>query len=128
MIVARGQITISIVKDGQYPVQEYAKSTSGTVAPASGWSKTPPACATNEYLWVRAGVVIPPATSPASWSTVRVGAINGATGATGPKGETGPTGSQGIPGTSQFFHVKYSANSNGNPDQAAKLSNMENEV
>ncbi|WP_143919954.1 collagen-like domain-containing protein, partial [Bacteroides thetaiotaomicron] len=39
----------------------------------------------------------------------------GATGATGPKGETGPTGSQGIPGTSQFFHVKYSANSNGNP-------------
>ena len=115
MIVARGQITISIVKDGQYPVQEYAKSTSGTVAPASGWSKTPPACATNEYLWVRAGVVIPPATSPASWSTVRVGAINGATGATGPKGETGPTGSQGIPGTSQFFHVKYSANSNGNP-------------
>ena len=36
-------------------------------------------------------------------------------GATGPKGETGPTGSQGIPGTSQFFHVKYSANSNGNP-------------
>lgn len=39
----------------------------------------------------------------------------GATGATGPKGDTGPTGSQGIPGTSQFFHVKYSANSNGNP-------------
>ena len=39
----------------------------------------------------------------------------GATGATGPKGDTGPTGSQGIPGTSQYFHVKYSANATGNP-------------
>ena len=25
MIVARGQITISVTKDGQYPVQEFAK-------------------------------------------------------------------------------------------------------
>ena len=31
------------------------------------------------------------------------------------KGETGPTGSQGIPGTSSYFHVKYSPNANGNP-------------
>lgn len=31
------------------------------------------------------------------------------------KGERGPMGSQGIPGTSSYFHVKYSANSNGNP-------------
>ena len=115
MIVARGQITISVIQDGQYPVQEFAKSTSSTVAPTSGWAKTPPACSTTEYLWMRTGVVVPPATSPASWTTVRIGAINGATGAKGDKGETGPTGSQGIPGTSQFFHVKYSANANGNP-------------
>lgn len=115
MIVARGQITISVIQDGQYPVQEFTKSTSSTVAPTSGWAKTPPACSTTEYLWMRTGVVIPPATSPASWTTVRIGAINGATGAKGDKGDTGPTGSQGIPGTSQFFHVKYSANANGNP-------------
>ena len=106
MIVARGQITISVTKDGQYSVQEFAKSTSGTVAPTSGWSKAPPSCGTTEYLWMRTGVVIPPATSPASWATVRVGAINGATGAKGDKGEVGPTGSKGIPGTSQFFHLK----------------------
>jgi hypothetical protein len=48
-------------------------------------------------------------------------ASKGETGDKGDKGDkgatgaTGPTGSQGIPGTSQFFHVKYSANSNGNP-------------
>ena len=39
----------------------------------------------------------------------------GPQGATGPQGERGPMGSQGIPGTSSYFHVKYSANSNGNP-------------
>ncbi|MEB3372552.1 hypothetical protein SFC43_00565 [Bacteroides sp. CR5/BHMF/2] len=87
MIVARGQITISVTKDGQYPVQEFAKSTSSTVAPTSGWAKTPPACSTTEYLWMRTGVVIPPATSPASWTTVRIGAINGATGVKGDKGK-----------------------------------------
>ena len=76
MIVARGQITISVTKDGQYPAQEFAKSKSGTVAPTSGWSKTPPACGTNEYLWMRTGIVIPPATSPVSWTTVRIGAID----------------------------------------------------
>lgn len=115
MIVARGQITISVTKDGQYSVQEFAKSTSSSVAPTSGWSKTPPSCSTTEYLWMRTGIVIPPATSPASWVAVRIGSVDGATGAKGDKGEVGPTGSQGIPGTSQFFHVKYSANSNGNP-------------
>ena len=39
----------------------------------------------------------------------------GPQGDTGPQGERGPTGSQGIPGTSSYFHVKYSANSNGDP-------------
>ena len=33
----------------------------------------------------------------------------------GDKGDTGPTGSQGIPGTSSYFHVKYSSNPDGNP-------------
>lgn len=89
MIVARGQITISVTKDGQYSVQEFAKSTSGTVAPVSGWGKIPPSCGTNEYLWMRTGVVIPPATSPASWATVRIGAIDG---------EDGLPGNTGLPG------------------------------
>ena len=83
MIVARGQITINVVLDGQYTVQEYTKSTSGIIEPTSGWSKTPPACAPNEYLWMRTGVVVPPATSPASWSVVRIGAIDGENGEPG---------------------------------------------
>lgn len=93
MIVARGQITISATKDGQYPVQEFAKSTSGAIAPTSGWSKTPPSCGANEYLWMRTGVVIPPATSPASWAAVRIGAVDGEDGSPGGKGEPGLPGS-----------------------------------
>lgn len=93
MIVARGQITISATKDGQYPVQEFAKSTSGTIAPTSGWSKTPPSCGANEYLWMRTGVVIPPATSPTSWAAVRIGAVDGEDGSPGGKGDTGLPGS-----------------------------------
>ena len=57
-----------------------------------------------------------------TWSKIKgeTGA-KGPTGATGPAGAkgatgaTGPTGSQGIPGTSQYFHVKYSASASGNP-------------
>lgn len=75
-VAARGQITISVIRDGQYTVQEYAKTISSTVAPASGWSATPPMCADNEYLWMRTGVVIPPATSPGVWASVRVGSIS----------------------------------------------------
>lgn len=95
MVVARGQITINVVMDGQYPVQEYAKSTSGTVEPVSGWSKTPPTCGTDEYLWMRTGVVIPPATSPTSWAAVRIGAVDGNDGEDGLPGEKGDTGLPG---------------------------------
>ena len=57
-----------------------------------------------------------------TWSKIKgeTGA-KGPTGATGPAGAkgatgaTGPTGSQGIPGTSQYFHIRYSAASTGNP-------------
>lgn len=103
MIVARGQITISVTKDGQYPVQEYAKSTSGTVAPVSGWGKTPPSCGTTEYLWMRTGVVIPPATSPASWTSVRIGSIDG---------EDGLPGNTGLPGALIRPRGEWKANTN----------------
>lgn len=67
MVVARGQITISIQIDGQYTVFQYAKNTSATAAPSAGWSATAPACGVGEYLWLRSGVVVPPATTPAAW-------------------------------------------------------------
>lgn len=74
-------------KDGQYTVYNFAKNTSTTTAPTSGWTATPPALASGEYLWMRTGTVVPPATTPASWGTaVR---ISGEKGNTGDKGDIG---------------------------------------
>jgi hypothetical protein len=56
-----------------------------------------------------------PSDSSTDWLKYTSKGEQGPQGATGPQGERGPTGSQGIPGTSSYFHVKYSANSNGNP-------------
>ena len=83
-------------KDGKYSIYNFAKNTSLTTAPTSGWSVAPPALAVSEYLWQRIGEVIPPATSPASWKTaVR---ISGPKGDTGAKGSTGATGAKGTDG------------------------------
>ncbi|MEY1254073.1 hypothetical protein AB7100_25920, partial [Escherichia coli] len=37
-------------KDGKYSIYNFAKNTSTTVVPTSGWSVTPPALAVSEYL------------------------------------------------------------------------------
>ncbi len=64
-------------KDGQYTDFQFAKSISATVAPTDGWQDAPPAVGEKEYLWMRSGVVIPPATSPATWTVVRIGGVSG---------------------------------------------------
>lgn len=72
--------------DGSYVVFQYAKNTSATTAPTTGWSSTPPTLSVGEFAWMRSGTVIPPATSPASWGTgYRV---------SGEKGEPGLNGSR----------------------------------
>lgn len=71
-------------KDGQYRTYQWAKNNSVTSAPTSGWQGTPMTAAAGEYVWQRSGIVIPPATSPASWDNpVRL---------TGDKGEKGADG------------------------------------
>lgn len=83
-------------KDGKYSIYNFAKNTSLTTAPTSGWSVTPPALAVSEYLWQRIGEVIPPAAAPTTWKTaVR---ISGPKGDTGAKGSTGATGAKGTDG------------------------------
>ncbi len=77
-------------KDGQYTVYNFAKNTSLTVAPTSGWTAAPPALTTGQYLWMRTGVVVPPATAPSSWNAaVRISGEKGDTGGKGDKGEIG---------------------------------------
>lgn len=63
--------TWSLIKgaDGQYDVIQFARNTSLTTAPTSGWSSTPPATQAGYYIWMRTGTVIPPATEPTVWNT-----------------------------------------------------------
>lgn len=72
--------------DGKYTIYQYA---TGTAAAATGtWSNTPPASlAAGQYLWMRAGVVTPPATTPATWGTpYRISGEKGDEGADGERG------------------------------------------
>lgn len=67
--------TISRQKQGMtggYTLYQYAKNTSETVPPpASAFGSEAPTLGTGEYLWMRAGRVIPPATTVAAsdWGT-----------------------------------------------------------
>lgn len=49
-------------KNGQYTDYQFAANESLTDAPASGWKDAPPVVSSGQYLWMRSGVVIPPAT------------------------------------------------------------------
>ncbi len=56
-------------KDGQWQKFQWAKNTSTTTAPTNGWQDTPMTAAAGEYVWIRSGIVVPPATAPSSWDT-----------------------------------------------------------
>ena len=109
------------VSDGSFTKYQFAVNTSLTTAPSTGWQDTPPAVASGQYLWMRTGIVTPPATQPEKWAPVRIGGEKGDKGEQGPQGIQGIQGTQGVKGdkgdsgTSQYFHVRYSANANGNP-------------
>jgi len=53
--------------DGPYAVYQWATNTSATTAPTTGWSDTPLTPSASQYLWMRQGTVVPPATTPAAW-------------------------------------------------------------
>lgn len=79
-------------KDAQYQEFQFAVNTSLTVAPTTGWQDAPPAVGPGQYLWMRTGLVIPPATSPASWVSVRISGTNGKDGLNGADGVAGKDG------------------------------------
>lgn len=54
-------------KDGQYHLCQWAIGTSTAVTGA--WQDTPVTALPGQYVWMRSGTVIPPATAPAQWST-----------------------------------------------------------
>ena len=99
--------------DGKYTEIEFAKNTSTTTAPTSGWQDAPPTAEEGEYVWMRQGEVIPPATTPSAWSpAIRLTGIPGAQGLRGlqgEKGDKGIDGTNGADGKTSYFHIKYSS-------------------
>ena len=67
-------------KDGYNQTFEFAVSNSLTEQPLDGWSDAPRPVGSGEYLWMRTGTIMPPATRPATWTVVRIGGERGADG------------------------------------------------
>ena len=96
---------------------KYAKSTDPFQSPAlvrtnrqpEGWYDEVPETTDGEYLWMITALIDENDNLVDRWS-----APARLTGSKGPKGEQG---TQGIAGTSQFFHIRYSQNPDGNPMQ-----------
>lgn len=94
--------------EGRYTDYQFAKNTSATTAPTSGWQDSPPAISAWEYVWMRTGEVVPPAISPSSWSTAtRVTGDKGAKGDKGDQGVQGIAGPKGADGVTYYTWVKY---------------------
>ncbi|WP_353727687.1 hypothetical protein ABQ274_10510 [Lactococcus lactis] len=69
----------------------YAGSTSGTIAPTSGWTSTVPTVAAGSYLWTKTVWAYTDNTSETGYSVAKMG-NNGATGPQGPAGSNGDPG------------------------------------
>ena len=90
-------------------VVDYAASTSGTVAPSTGWQVSPPNVAANSFLWTKVILTYTNGTQTTSYSVGKMGAQGpqGDTGANGAPGAQGPTGAQGPQGPAGINGVAY---------------------
>jgi len=89
--------------DGSYTEFQFAKNTSLTVAPTTGWQDGPPITSDGEYLWMRTRYIDADGTV-GNWTTpVR---IKGDEGPQGPQGPPGNPGELGIYADGTTLHVK----------------------
>ncbi|HEM5988512.1 TPA: phage tail protein [Streptococcus suis] len=102
----------------------YARSTSGTSAPTTGWGEQVPNVPSGQYLWTRTVYTYTDNDTETAYSVSKMGekGDRGATGPQGPQGLQGlqgPKGDQGIPGAkgadgrTQYTHIAYADNATG---------------
>lgn len=103
---------------------KYIASNSPTKPPISGWSSVVVATTVEEpYLWTKTTFKLEDGATKDAYSVARYGTDGakgdkgdqGIQGIQGPKGDQGVQGPAGANGKPSYFHIKYSANSNGNP-------------
>lgn len=92
---------------------EYAQTTSGSTTPTA-WSGTRPTPKQGEYMWTRTVIRYTDGTSSTTYNT-SYSATDGQKGDKGDPGDKGVQGPPGPQGQSQYTHIRYSANANGNP-------------
>ena len=117
----------------------YASGTSGTTAPASGWSSQVPNVPAGQYLWTKTVWDYTDNTSETGYSVAKMGEAGpkgekgdrGEQGPQGLQGPQGPKGDQGIPGPkgadgkTQYTHIAYANSSDGKKDFSTSDSNRE---
>lgn len=59
-------------EDGDYKDFQFAKNTSTTTAPTSGWQDAPPSVSNGEYLWMRVRWVYGDGRQPSAWTVTRI--------------------------------------------------------
>lgn len=97
---------------GAYTEVQYAKNTSSTTAPTTGYSPEPPTLSAGEFLWMQTRKVTPPAAAPAWGTAVRI---------SGEKGDTGSTGAPGAPGDAVDIVFQRSALQPATPAASAAV-------
>ncbi|MCT2951093.1 hypothetical protein EFM79_03365 [Streptococcus thermophilus] len=96
----------------------YAQGTSGTTAPASGWSSQVPNVPAGQYLWTKTVWDYTDNTSETGYSVAKMGetgpkgdrgerGLQGLQGIQGPKGDQGIPGPKGSDGKTQYTHIAY---------------------
>lgn len=84
----------------------YVGSTNGTTKPTTGWTSTIPSVPEGQYLWTRTTWTYTDNTTETGYSVAKMGVK-------GDKGDQGIQGPAGANGTSQYVHIRYSANADG---------------
>ncbi len=100
-LIGRGQITIHIAEQGE-PGKPGTPGTSSFlhIRYSTNANGNPMTTTPNTYIGI---AVTTSATAPTSYADYAWSRL------------TGAAGSNGVPGTSSYIHIRYSANSNGNP-------------
>lgn len=106
--VAGSSVTVSSI--------QYQEGSSSTTAPTGTWSPAVVAVADGKYLWTKTTF----SDGKIAYGVAKQGekgdkGDQGIQGIQGPKGDQGIQGPAGANGKPSYFHIKYSANSNGNP-------------
>ena len=105
----------------------YAKATSGTTAPTTGWTSQVPSVPAGQYLWTKTVWTYTDNTTETSYSVAKMGdtgakgdkgdkgdrgdqgerGLQGLQGIQGPKGDQGIPGAKGADGRTQYTHIAY---------------------